>query len=209
VARVTVKRLVADLVAGADVQAAWARLAGTGRRGVDALLDAMEGQGAAPPEGRDPRDLHDDLSGGLQAIAKVGVGPLVEALERRPDHAMSLVWALGASREEAAVRALVEHAKHKDVYVRWAAVAGLAGMRRRSLQGTLIEALRDRSGQVRFAALEGLVKVADGRAIGPLRRYLRDRRLQPGGRRIAGELLARLERAARGEPGAAPAGADR
>jgi hypothetical protein len=61
----------------------------------------------------------------------------------------------------------------------------------------LLDALRDKSGSVRFAALEGLVKVADRTAIEPLKHFLGDKRLQPGGRRIASELLYKLEKGSR------------
>jgi hypothetical protein len=192
-AKAKVKELVSDVISGSDLPTAWERLGMCGKQGVDALLDALEGKSGPVPEGRDPRDLHDDLSGGLQAIAKVNPEPLLRALDRRPRHTFSLIWALGSSREQAAVQTLIAYAKHNEKWVRWAAVEGLSRLRRKSLLQPLLEALRDRSEMVRFTALEGLVKVANRTAIEPLKRYLNHKRLPPGGRRIAGELLGKLE----------------
>jgi HEAT repeat protein len=84
--------------------------------------------------------------------------------------------------------------KDKDPLVRCAAVEGLKRFRKKSVLQPLLDALRDRSQLVRFVALEALVRVADRTAIEPLKRYLADKRLQPGGRRIASELLNKLER---------------
>jgi len=192
-AKAKVKALVADLIAGSEVQSAWQRLSTCGRQGVDAILDALEWKWGPVPKDRHPIDIHEDLSGGLQEIAKVNPGALITALDRRPGHAQHLIWGLGSSREEAAVQTLIEYAKHKDQYVRSAAVSGLAGLRRKSLMQPLLDALQDRSDDVRFTALERLVKIADRTAIEPLKRHLA-RRLQPGSRRIAGELLKKLER---------------
>jgi HEAT repeat protein len=188
-----VKQWVADLVAGSDVQSAWKRLSTSGQPGVDAILDALEGKCDPAPKGRHPIDLHDDLSAGLGAIARVDAEPLIRALDRRPRHTFSLIWVLGAYHNEAIKRKLMEYAKHRDKWVRWAAVEGLARSRRKFVLRPLIDALRDRSDMVRFAALEGLTRAADRTAIEPLKRYLSDKRLKPGGRRIATELLRRLE----------------
>jgi hypothetical protein len=99
--RAKVKDLVADVISGADLPLAWERLSKRGREGVDAILDAMEGKGGATPEGRDPRDLEQDLLCGLGAIAKVNPEPLLTALDHRPRHAFRLIWSLSTSREKA------------------------------------------------------------------------------------------------------------
>jgi HEAT repeat protein len=114
-------------------------------------------------------------------------------LDDRPNHASSLIWALGGLRQVAVVKTLVEHSKHKDLWVRWAAVEGLARCRKESRLQPLLAALGDRSDMVRFSALLGLVKVADRSAIEPLKHYLRSKRMSVGGKRITIELLARLE----------------
>jgi HEAT repeat protein len=196
-AKAKIKDLIAAVIAGSELRSAWERLSACGQQGVDAILDALQGERGPAPADRHPRDIHEDLSGGLQAIAEVNPEPLIVALARRPEHTFSLIWALGSSREDAAVQALVEYAKHKDQWVRWAAVEGLVRFRKKSLLQPLLDALRDRSDQVRFTALTGLVKIADRRAIEPLKHYLADKRLKPGGRRIAGELLAKLEKSRR------------
>jgi HEAT repeat protein len=189
-----VKDLVADLIAGCDVPAAWRRLGTSGQEGANALLDALEGKSGSAPRDRHPRDLHEDLVAGLQAIAHVDPGPLITALDLRPGHTFSLIWALGSSGEEAALRKLMDYAKHQDKWVRWAAVSGLARFRRKCVLRPLLDALRDRSDMIRFTALGGLAKVADRTAIEPLKRYLAGKTLQPGGRPIATELLENLER---------------
>jgi hypothetical protein len=189
-----VTELVANLVTGSDVQSAWQGLSGCGFQGVEALLDAMEGKCGPMPRDRHPRDFHEDLEGGLQSIAEADPEPVIAALHRRPEHACSLIGALGSSRDEAAVQTLIEYAKHRDPWVRWSALSGLARYRRKSLRQVFLDGLRDRSSMVRFEALEALVKVADRRAIEPLRRYLARKDLEPGGRSIASELLAKLEK---------------
>ena len=186
-----INNLVADVIAGTDVPSAWEHLRQCGQRGTDAILDAMEGKLGRGK--RHLRDLHEDLISGLQAIAKVNPAPLIVALDGRPRHTFSLIWALGASRQKVAVDKLIDHVKHQDKWVRWAAVCGLARFSRKSLLPPLLLALRDRSNRVRFVALEGLTKVADRTAIEPLKRYLTNKRLKPGARRIATELLNKLE----------------
>src|SRR5688500_12119062 len=96
-----VQNLVADLIAGVEVRSAWERLGKCGRRGVDAVLDAKEGKSGPAPKGRHVRDLDEDLTAGLQAIAQVNPTPLIRALDRRPGHTFDLIWALGSSRAPA------------------------------------------------------------------------------------------------------------
>ena len=43
-AKANVKKLVADVIAGSDLQSAWKQLGKTGRKGVDVILDALEGK---------------------------------------------------------------------------------------------------------------------------------------------------------------------
>jgi hypothetical protein len=161
---------------------------------VDAVLDAMEGKCGPMPRDRHPRDFHEDLEAGLQSIAQADPEPLIAALHRRPEHASALIWALGSSREEAAIQTLIEYGRHTDPWVRWSAVTGLARYRRKSLRQVFLDGLRDRSSMVRFEALKALVKVADRKAIEPLKRYLARKDLEPGARHIASGLLAKLEK---------------
>jgi HEAT repeats len=194
-AKANVIDLVGNLIAGTGLRVACKRLSTRGQAGVDAVLDALEGKHGHTPKSRHPRDVHDDLLSGLHAIGQVNPDPLIDALGRRPQHAFALIWVMGGSRREAVVEKLVEYSKHKDLYVRWAAVEGLGRYRKKSLLPHLLAALRDRSDMVRFSALTGLAKVADRTAIEPLKRYLAIKRLKPGGKRIASELLAKLEKA--------------
>jgi hypothetical protein len=196
-AKANVTNLVEKIIAGTGVRLACARLSNCGKRGVDAILDALEGKHGRAPTSRHPRDVHDDLLGGLHAIGKVHPGPLIDALDRRPQHSVSLIWVLGGSRREGVVEKLVEYSKHKDIYARWAAVEGLNRYRKKSLLLPLLGALHDRSDMVRFSALIGLAKIADRTAIEPLKRYLASKGLKPGGQRIASELLAKLEKASK------------
>jgi HEAT repeat protein len=191
-----VNKLVGDLLARACKRSVYERLGKCGQLGVDAVLDALEGKHGLPPKRRHPRDVHEGLVGGLYAIAKVNPDPLINTLNRRPEHARDLIWALGGSGHVAAVKKLLEYAKHQDMWVRWAAVEGLVRCgKQHSLLQPLLDALRDRSDMVRYSALQGLVKVADHTAIEPLKRYLASKRLSPGGKRLASELLAKLEKA--------------
>lgn len=208
-AKARVKDWVADLIAGTNLrtmQTAWQRLSTSGRQGVDAILDALEGKSGPAPEGRDFRDLHADLAGGLDVIAEVDPRPLIAALDRRPEHTYSLLGALSRSRDEVAVQKLLAYAKHKDPWIRYEAVSGLASFaaargvtrsRRKEMLQPLIDALRDRSDKVRDMAVAGLAKIADRTAIEPLKHYLANKRLKryPGLQQIASELLKKLEKA--------------
>jgi len=161
---------------------------------VNKILDAMEWKSGSAPQSRHPRDVHDDLIGGLRAVATVDANALIATLKDRPKHALALIWALGGSRQTVALTTLIEYSRHKDMWVRWAAVEGLARRRKKSLIQPLLGALRDRSDLVRFSALVGLEKVADSRAIEGLKHYLSSKRLSPGGKRVATQLLAKLEK---------------
>jgi hypothetical protein len=208
-AKARVKGWVADLIAGANLQTmrtAWKGLSTSGRQGVDAILDALEGKSGPAPAGRDFRDLHADLFEGLYGIAQVAPWPLIAALDRRPGHTLNLLEALSCSRDEAAVRKLLEYAKRKDPWIRYEAVSGLATFaassrvsrsRRKAVLQPLLDALRDRSDRVRDMALAGLAKIADRTAIEPLKRYLANKRLRryPGLQQTASELLKKLEKA--------------
>ncbi len=191
--KATAVELVGDLLAGTSVRSVCACLGSCGQAGVDTLLDALEGSFGNAPRNRDSREVHEDLLAGLQALATVDPLPLIRTLETRPQHAQALILALGSSRDETAVNTLMEHATHRDPWVRWAAITGLVRQRKKSLLPTLLAALRDRSGMVSYAALVGLPRVADKTAIKPLKRYLTRKRLGLGARRHASELLARLE----------------
>jgi hypothetical protein len=193
-----VNNLVADLLARECDRSVYEQLGKRGQSGVDAVLDALEGKHGLPPKGRHPRDVDEGLIGGLYAIATVDPDPLINTLKRRPEHAFELIWALGQARRDGVIETLIEYSKHKNMWVRWAAVEGLVRCRKRkSLLEPLLDALRDRSDLVRFSALQGLAKVADDTAIAPLKRYLANKRLSPGGKRLASELLAKLEKAGR------------
>jgi HEAT repeat protein len=187
--------LVTKLVVGVDVRSALSRLRKSGQAGVNRILDAMDGKFGPAPKTRHPRDVADDLIGGLHAVASVDANALIVALKRRPKHAFALIWALGGSREKTAVQTLIAYSTHHDKWVRWAAVEGLARRRQKSLMEPLLVALRDRADLVRFSALVGLQKIADYRAIEGLKHYLSRKRLSPGGKRLASALLARLEKA--------------
>jgi hypothetical protein len=132
--------LVENLVAGIDVRTACSRLRKSGQVGVNKILDALEGKAGPAPKSRHPRDVHDDLIGGLHAIATVDAKALIGPLKRRQEHACALIWALGSSRREVAVATLIEYSRHKDKWVRWSAVEGLARRRKKSLLQPLLVA---------------------------------------------------------------------
>jgi hypothetical protein len=194
-AKPNVNILVADLLAGECDRSVYEQLGKCGEPGADALLDALEGKHGMPPKNRHPRDVHDALTGGLYAIAIVNPDPLINTLKRRPQHAFDLIWALGQTRHVGVVAILIAFSKHKDMWVRWAALEGLARCPKKAFLQLFLDALRDRSDMVRFSALQGLARVADHTAIDPLKRYLANKRLSRGGKRLARELLARLQNA--------------
>lgn len=186
--------LVHNVLCGIDIRLTFLRLRKSGRAGVNKVLDAMEGKLGQPPKSRHPRDVHDDLIGVLQAVAKGDVTPLIDCLKSRPEHAWAVIWALGSSRRKIATATLIEYSRHKEMWVRWSAVEGLARNPKESSMNALLAALSDRSDMVRFSALIGLESIADDRAIEGIRRYLANKRLSPGGKSIAAELLTKLEK---------------
>jgi hypothetical protein len=153
-----------DVVAGTGIASTCKRLSKCGR---DAVLNALEGKCGPIPKNRHPRDINDDLIGAPFALASVNPGLLIAALDRRPQHAMSLIWALGGSRNDAPVEKLIEYSRDKDRWVRWAAVEGLVRRKKKATLKPLLAALRDRSDMVRFSALQGLVKIADRKVLVP------------------------------------------
>jgi hypothetical protein len=194
--KAAVKKLVASLLVQPGTQALYEALSKTGRVGVDVILDATEGNLGKPAKDRHPRDVVEEFTGGLHFIAAVDPQPLIDALHDRPQHAMSLVWGLQGSRDKAVIATLVECLTHKDQYVRWAAVEGLARRRQKSLLKPLLAALGDRSDMVRFSALRAIAKISNQSAIEPLQCFLGRKKWCPGAKKLAEELLAKLERAA-------------
>jgi HEAT repeat protein len=191
-AREEATRLVRQVSDGEDVLAATARLSALGEAAVDEVLDMREGKRPEPPSARHPRDRLDDLSGVLQAVAAVDPAPLIAAIEARPQHVSTLVWALCASAAEEATEALVRALGHRVADVRWAAAAALRQRPSPRAQDALTARLGDRSSRVRFAALLALEQSCDARALPALRRFLERGRLSAGARRIAEAMVRRL-----------------
>ena len=82
------------------------------------------------------------------------------------------VWCLQGLTNDRVI-ALFRHAlKHKNQYVRWAAVEGLKHCTDRKLLPVFIRALRDRSHVVKGVAVDWLTTHGDSTAIEPLERLL-------------------------------------
>lgn len=186
------KALVHALICGADYRTSVEALVTQQQLGVDAILDAFETPGIWPKD-RHPIDVHDDLGSVLQVVVAKDCSLLIDALNRRPKHSSSLIWALGATRDKRAVQALIEATHHKEKWTRWAAVSGLVRLKRKSFLPIFIARLKDRSSDVAFVALEGIAAIGDKSAIEPLEKYRLKKQIGPGAHRIATETLDRLK----------------
>jgi HEAT repeat protein len=206
-----IDRLLHRVMEGIDTEAAAQRLAALGAAAVDPILDALEGNhGRRAPE-RDPRDFADDLLPVLIRIAEHNPEPLLEALPRRPQSVVSLVWALRSSRDPRAVDALIDALGHKNQFVRWSAAEALTRVRNKRVIEPLLKALRDRSSLVRFTVADALNHKAylrDARAVEPLKKLLASKNFKErdlGTWLVAQEALAKLEEKYGKERAASPA----
>lgn len=160
--------------------------------GIATLFTAIEGKLTAFPAKGYFRDIIENLEGVLWLLAEANPQPVIDALETHPQHAVSLVWALGSSKSPLALEALIQASTHKEPWVRWAAAEGLVRFKRKTLLPVFHRLLRDRSSTVAFTALEGLHKLKDPRSKEALEIYLRKKSLAIGARQLAEETLAAI-----------------
>jgi len=184
--------LMRDLVAGTDPAGTCARLAAYGEAAVRAVLDPTPY--GPVPAGRDPRDLSGDLSMALQFVAARDAGPVVEALRRGEGSFDALLYALGSSRDAAAVDALLAAAKHRRGGTRGVALHRLGSTGDPRALPALLEALGDRDMGVRVSALSALAHFHHPPSMRPVvQRFLARSGLGPGEEMLAVRILGTLD----------------
>ena len=118
------------------------------------------------------RDEADLLTGELARAAQQSPVEVVDLYYTRRKQIFSLVWCLHGLKNEAVID-LYQHAlNHKDKYVRWAAIEGLAYSHEPALNAVFVAALKDRSPMVKGVAVEWLKSHGDSTALGPLERLV-------------------------------------
>ena len=160
--------------------------------GIATLFTAIEGKLTSFPPDSHFRDVIENLEGVLWLLAEANPQHVIQALESYPQHAVSLVWALGSSKSPLALEALIQASSHKEPWVRWAATEGLLRFKRKSLLPIFHRLLRDRSSTVAFSALEGVHKFKDPSSKEALEVYLRKKSLALGARQLAEKTLAAI-----------------
>jgi len=150
----TLDRLMRDLLAGHDPIETPRKLAAFGDAAVRAALDP--GPWGPSPEGRDPRDLSDDLTRVLQLVAARDPKHLIDALAVRKDSAETILFALASSREPIAVDAPVSASSSRSAATRRRGVSGLGATGDPRALMPLLGALEDRDASVRMAAVDSL-----------------------------------------------------
>jgi len=146
------------------------------------MLMAMRGP---TPPGQDPREVIEALGAVLHAIARKDATSLIEILDKNdapPDpELVVLVGALASGRKEQVVGPLIRALKHRNAFVRWAAVSSLVRLRTRKAVEPLTVALSDRSTWVKGEVVRALISSKFYRttaAIEPLRRIVRNQRIK-------------------------------
>lgn len=201
--RSDIGRLIREVMERPFRGTAGKQLAAHGAAAVRPVLKAMAGP---YPQGPHPRDVIEALADVLGRVAAHDPKPLLGYLRRTGENSddrlmlvVSAVSALANGPVDRVQDALIRASRHRNQYVRFAAVEALIRFRTPTAVGSVVNALRDRSDPVRMSALEAMKRDTFFRrpeAAEPLRRILRNqniRRHGPGMIRLAEEVLRKLE----------------
>ena len=164
-------RLSAAHALGTD--AALQQWAATGRPGVLLLSDFLDGTwDPAPAPGVHPRDLVDNASALVAAIAATEPEAFLETFEpeRYRDNTLVLTG-LGQIDDERATRRLARVAGSADQWVRMHSAIGLGRRASSVATATLVRLLGDPEYLVRHHALRSLATIGDASALAALREH--------------------------------------
>jgi hypothetical protein len=103
-------------------QNAIAGIAKIGGTAIPFVLNVMQNP---PKSDLHPRDLADSIQAIFTGLARTAPDALIDLMERDPDTEFMVVWALGNAKGKRSIDALVAALKHKNKWVRWAAVESL------------------------------------------------------------------------------------
>jgi HEAT repeat protein len=118
-------------------------------------------------------DEGDDISDQLAKAARKNPQEIIDLYYTSAENTITFDWCLKGVTDDSVIEWFKDVLKHKDHWVRWAAIEGLKHSRRRSLIPDFIAALNDRSHMVKAVAVEWLKSHGDARAIAPLERLIK------------------------------------
>jgi len=136
-------------------QNAIAGIAKIGGTAIPFVLNVMQNP---PKSDLHPRDLADSIQAIFTGLARTAPDALIDLMERDPDTEFMVVWALGNAKGKRSIDALVAALKHKNKWVRWAAVESLLRCRSEKAVDPLIDVLRDRSSMVKSPVVYAMAK---------------------------------------------------
>ena len=141
------------------------------------------------------KDEGDDYSDELARAARQSLQEVIDLYYATQDNTFALVWCVQGLTEGPVVDLFTHAFRHKDQYVRWAAIEGLKYCSDPALIPVFVAALKDRSHLVKAVAVEWFKSHGDASAIGALERLLTLPSLiktSPGLVQQAGEALRAL-----------------
>jgi HEAT repeats len=149
------------------------RWAATGRPGVLLLREFLDGTwDPAPATGVFGRDLVDNTSALVAAIAEAEPEAFLEVFEGDPYHANGLVLVgLGRIDDPRATQRLADAAGSSDQWVRMDVAIGLGRRESEIASAVLAGLVSDREYLVRHHALESLARIGDASALSTLRAF--------------------------------------
>jgi HEAT repeat protein len=118
------------------------------------------------------RDEGDVYADELAIAARHNVNEVIDLFYTTQDDTFALVWCLQGVTSDPVIDVYKHALKHKDQYVRWAAIEGLKYFSHRTLIPVFIAALMDRSHLVKQVAVDWLKINGDSSAVDPLERLL-------------------------------------
>lgn len=140
-------------------------------------------------------DEGDECAEELARAARQNIGEVIALYPAAGRDAGALVTSLHGLTERRVIEFFTEALKHRDKYVRWAAIEGLKYAPDPALAPLFIGALKDRADLVRLVAVEWLKLHGTPSAIGPLEHLSRLPSLikySPGTVALAAEALNAL-----------------
>jgi HEAT repeat protein len=131
--------------------------------------------GPLPANLQDYRDYSDAVSQAVVEAAARDPDRFIEVLSEEPTllENGTVVFALGAVKDERIIPLVVPALRSKSSLLRWSAANALANRRDERVTDALIAALRDRAPTVRAVVIEALGELRHRSALAPLEEALR------------------------------------
>ncbi len=126
--------------------------------------------GPLPINLHDYRDYSDAVSQAVAEAAARDAERFIEVISQEPTLLANstVVFALGAVKDERVIPLVIPALRSKNSLLRWSAANALANRRDKRVIDAFIAALRDRAPTVRATVIEALGKMGGHRALAPL-----------------------------------------